>query len=579
MEVSLVSNSTKKNWNRLGIDGKNRLIKCANKRFSSKNIIPLEYFKDINNLSFLNPILNIAHEYNVKNIIYSLALNLLSKNGLIDLEKDGYYKCSNKYLYDILKNFSGDIISKLLFINLPENEPDFLGIVYQSLLKEGSKNINGSYYTPKKILDYIIKGIYSNDRFLDPCCGTGSFLLAACEKISNPENLYGIDKDEIACFISKINLIIKFKEIEFQPQIYNINFLSDKKFNKKKFDVIATNPPWGAKNKEIYSETYPQISSGESFSYFIVKSRSLLAENGKAFFVLPQSVLNVKIHKDIRKFILNSFHIDNIYMLGRAFSGVLANVVILDLSTEKNNNDIKIFSSKTCIEVNQNIYAQNEHYNFLILSNRDIEILEKIYSINFETLKNSKFALGIVTGNNAKFILDGEQEGYEKLYTGKEVGAYFLDPAKKYIKYEKEKFQQVARDEIYRAKEKLVYKFISSTPVFAYDNTASLFLNSANILIPKMKYHSVKTVLAYLNSTLFKYIYLKKFNELKILKSHLQRLPFPILAQEDTEILEKLSDKYFITKSQNVLDEINDFIYSSFRLNQEEISYIKLNCN
>lgn len=579
MEVSLVSNSTKRNWSRLGIDGKSRLLKCANKRFSLKNIIPLEYFKNIDNLSFLSLILNVAQENNIKRVIYSLALNLLNINGLIYLKKDGSYECSNEYLSDILKDFSCEVELKLLFASLPNDEFDFLGIVYQSLLKEGSKNINGSYYTPKKVLDRIVNCINSTDKFLDPCCGTGSFLLAACEKISNPENLYGVDKDEIACFISKINLIIKFKGIAFQPKIFNIDFLSGEIFEQGTFDIIATNPPWGAKNKEFYAQSYPQISSGESFSYFIVKSRFLLAKNGKAFFVLPQSVLNVKIHQDIRKFILNSFHIDNIYMLGRAFSGVLSNVVILDLNVKNSGNDVKIYSRNKCFEVSQNVYNDNEYYNFSILSNRDNEILEKIYSRDYETLKNSKFALGIVTGNNAKFILDSEQEGYEKIYTGKEVGSYFLNPAKKYIKYEREKFQQVAREEIYRADEKLVYKFISSNPVFAYDDTASLFLNSANILIPRMKYHSVKTVLAYLNSTLFKYIYLKKFNELKILKSHLQRLPFPILAQKDIEILEGLVEKYFNLKFDYILEEIDDFIYLSFGFDKEEISYIKLNCN
>lgn len=40
--------------------------------------------------------------------------------------------------------------------------------------------------------------------------------------------------------------------------------------------------------------------------------------------------------------------------------------------------------------------------------------------------------------------------------------------------------------------------------MFAYDDTSSLFLNSANILIPNIPGMSTKTVLAFLNSSLYR---------------------------------------------------------------------------
>lgn len=101
-------------------------------------------------------------------------------------------------------------------------------------------------------------------------------------------------------------------------------------------------------------------------------------------------------------------------------------------------------------------------------------------------------------------------------------------------------FQQVAPDLVYRAKEKLVYKFVSKNLVFAYDNQQRLFLNSANILIPKVQNHSIKTVLAFLNSKLFQYVYHTKFNELKVLKSNLLQLPFPLLGKKIKQNLKNL---------------------------------------
>ena len=90
---------------------------------------------------------------------------------------------------------------------------------------------------------------------------------------------------------------------------------------------------------------------------------------------------------------------------------------------------------------------------------------------------------------------------------------------------------------------------------FAYDDKQRLFLNSANILIPKLEEYSIKDVMAFLNSTLFQYIYKMKFNELKVLKGNLLELPFPFILPNG-----KLTD---------------DKIFELYDLTNDEISYIK----
>ncbi len=576
MNENLISSTTKRNWKRLGVKAvEERLSKRANKRFSSKNIIPIEYFQNKNNLSCLNEILKNVNTKDIKSVIYSIALVVLKYEGLILLKENGNYLTSNKYLRKILDSFDAEFDSKFLSIKLPNDEPDYLGIVYQSLLKEGCKNINGSYYTPTSIINNALGNLDKNSTFLDPCCGTGSFLLNAADKIKDPNKIYGADKDEIACFIAKINLIIKFKHQEFDPKIYNIDFLTDNKIFNKKFDIIATNPPWGAMNKKDCKNIYPEITSGESFAYFIVKSNKMLSENGNAVFVLPQSILNVATHKDIREFILKNFYINSIVLLGRAFSGVLAKAIILNLSKTKQQDCINIKTKTSSYSVSQEFYQSDVNYNFLVLDNEDIKILKKIYSIKYETLDKSIFAVGVVTGNNKKYISKRRNKNFEPIYTGKDIQPYFIKTAKNFIKYDRKNFQQVAQDEIYRSKEKLVYKFISSKLVFAYDNTSSLFLNSANILIPKLKNHDAKTALAYLNSKLFKYIYIKKFNEIKILKSALLQLPFPELTKKESNKIKKLVDLYLKGNSESVLHKIEQFVYKSFKLSEKEIELIE----
>lgn len=582
MDRDLVSNATINNWERLGVDEETlekRLSKRANKRFSSKKILPTEYLSCGISHNVLFELLEVLKglSYSVDVLIYNLALNLLLEHGLISV-LDNEISSENPYLLEILNSVSSKIIDqKILDLCLPYHHGDVLGVIYQSLLTEGYKNKQGSYYTPAVISKQLVECLNSNDLFLDPCCGTGSFLLAASDVISNPSNLYGCDIDKIACFIAKINLIIRYKDKYFRPNIYNVDFLIDNSLLNQDFDVIATNPPWGAIPVKQYEEIYSDILSRESFSYFIVKSFSLLKNKGKAIFVLPESVLNVAVHKDIRKFILSHFNIEAIEFIGKPFSGVLTDTIILklDKSSLNSKNSISLFKNEKKFEIFQDVYFKNSNYNFSFMDNQDYKILSKIYSHEYLTLKDSLWALGIVTGDNKKYVVDSWQEGYERIYTGKEIQKYKLLPATKFINYDRGKFQQVASDDIYRASEKLVYKFISKKLVFAYDNQSSLFLNSANILIPRIKGHSVKTVLAFLNSELFQYIYMKKFDELKMLKGNLLQLPFPYLLKEQNKNIEMLVDTVLKTRDVLHLGAIDDIIYSIFELNDSDIMYIK----
>lgn len=547
-EEVLVSQASMRNWERLSVNKKEfktRMTKRANKRFSLKTIIPVEYFIEPSNLEILTQIL--ATKKDIKTVIFSLGINYLKSN-----------KISNKYTEKILSEYGKNITpdKDLLKINLPKNETDFLGIVYQSLMTEGSKNQKGSYYTPTNITKDITEKIQENARILDPCCGTGSFLLSAAKKIKNPKNIYGYDLDENACFIAKINLIVEFKNIEFMPQIFNKDFLLEDNL-RQDFDVIATNPPWGAMTSKDYQKLYPQITSRESFSYFILKSEKYLRQNSKAYFVLPESILNVKVHKDIREFILKNYHIIEIKNIGRAFSGVLSKVVVLTLSKQKSDTDILIKNNEKEYKINQKYYLKNTNNIFSIIDNFDVNLLKKIYSHPHQTLDNSSiWAIGIVTGNNKKYISKNKNLG-EKIYSGKNILKNKISDSENYINYTRENFQQVAPDNIYRAKEKLVYKFISKKLVFAYDNKQRLFLNSANILIPKLKNYTIKEVMTFLNSALFQYIYTKKFNELKVLKGNLMELPFPD----------------FDRKSYPNLS--NNAIFKIFNLTDDEIKYIK----
>ena len=148
-----------------------------------------------------------------------------------------------------------------------------------------------------------------------------------------------------------------------------------------------------------------------------------------------------------------------------------------------------------------------------------------------------------------------------------------MKKASRYIKYNRADFQQCAQDEFYRAKEKLVYKFVSSNLCFTYDNKQRLFLNSANILIPDVDGMSAKTVLAFLNSALFNFVYTKRFNDLKILKGNLSTLPFPKITAEQDKQLTALVDRA-LNGEKDVPNEIDALIFSLYEFAPEEIDLI-----
>lgn len=162
----------------------------------------------------------------------------------------------------------------------------------------------------------------------------------------------------------------------------------------------------------------------------------------------------------------------------------------------------------------------------------------------------------------------------EKIYTGKEIQPYSLKPAKNYIYYTRNELQQVAKEEIYRASEKLVYKFISKKLIFSYDNSSSLFLNSANILIPFIPDMSIKTVAAFLNSPLFQFIYLKLFGEIKILKGNLLQIRFPKISSNLDKKISNLVDKV-LEGNITEIKTIEKIIFSVYGLTKNEIQYIQ----
>lgn len=565
-----ISDATLRNWEKLNTKTTGRLTTRANKRKSKKRILPMEYISNKDNIAFVQNTLDYIDENDIEitSAILSLGISLLKRENL--------YTC--RHVTDVLEEYIDIVvIDELVSFNLPTDEFDILGLIYQSYLQEGKKNIIGSYYTPQKIAYNMTKDfdLSHGELFFDPCCGSGAFLLTV--SASEPKQIFGVDNDKVAVLISKINMLLKYRDVEFIPQIYCVDFLmgysviQQHPIFEKNFDYIATNPPWGA--MDDYSNIYA-ITSKETFSYFFVKAFEQLKENGTIRFLFPESILNVKVHKDIRKFILDRAGLVSIATYDDMFSGVTTKYVDIECSNRANRSTFVVCAGdkKRTVEI-KTVY-ETENLIFNLLSDDDLSIVRIVKDRGKNSLQNSTWALGVVTGDNKGRLFPEWHEGMEKIYTGKEIQPYVLRPAKNYILYDKANLQQVAKEEIYRAPEKLVYKFISKKLVFAYDNSASLFLNSANILIPNVPSMSIKTVMAFLNSSLFQFMYIKLFGEVKILKGNLIELPFPEISTTDNEKIAALVDEILSGNSKKQ-EEIENYIFSVYGLTDEQKTYVR----
>ena len=581
-----------------------KLNKRANKAKADKTFIPEEYMQDRIAFNELNSIIDFIKDNDVDlfSALLLISLNLLKKEKILleiniqNVIQKKDLSFTNRQIEEEIKSWLSEIekekikenFSFLLNCDIPKQR-DILGFLYQSLLLEGQKSQSGSYYTPSNIVDEIITEYVKKDsKVLDPCCGTGQFLLAFADVVENPSNIYGIDFDEIAVRIARLNVLIKFKNKDFAPNIvckntlldignYDLFSLNDE--NIRDFDIIATNPPWGVhfskKDIEELKKFYPTITSFESFSYFLKKSLDLLRSDGVISFILPESILNVKTHRDIREIILKNCQIKKIVYLNRIFKNVFTPVVRLDLKkSDKKNGKIKIYKEDEKYDVEQARWSNNQDFIFDIHANGfDAEIIDKIYKTNHITLENkADWALGIVTGNNKKFIVNEQKAGFEPIYKGKDVEKFVLGSPSSFIQFTPDKFQQVAPSGKYSVKEKLIYRFISKNLVFAYDNQQKLTLNSANIVIPKISDYPIKVIAALLNSSLYQFIFQKKFSSIKVLRSHIEQMPLPLWDKKTFSKIIKLVDETI--KNKNNFEKLDNYIMDNFALLSEEKEYI-----
>lgn len=429
-------------------------------------------------------------------------------------------------------------LSNIILNLIADNSSDssLLGENYESMLSEAHRNNEGIYYTPEIIAKRFFENIKedcSDLTFCDPCCGSGNFLIAAINKGFKSKNIYGFDVDPVAVKIAQRRL--KDLTGHENSNIICKDFLAESVLNKSAaYDVIITNPPWGKKiskdQKDALSVVLGSKLSKDTSSLFFFKCLKSLKADGFLGFLLQDAFFNIATFEDARKKAL-SLKINELIDFGRPFKGLLtkARGIILQNTI---NRDLE--NQVLCQTLEGNNYRPQESFkknpksifNFTS-SNEDAHLVQKMFEIDHILLDgNASFGLGIVTGNNEKHCSDHLKEGSLPVYRGSDISVEELKRATCYISRDFSQYQQVAPINLYMAKEKLIYKFISSDLVFFYDNQQRFILNSANMIVINEKFPiSTYKLSKLLNSRIMNKLFKCVFETHKVLKADIESLP------------------------------------------------------
>ena len=247
------------------------------------------------------------------------------------------------------------VVTHLQGIDLLKTDLDTKGVAFEKFMEDFFKGKQGQYFTPREIVSFTVKmcDIDNQTSILDPACGSGGFLLHALNEVREKantyydpnsvenfkywhefaaNNLYGIDVNERIARVAKMNMIIHddgHTNVICHDSLENIEEISqvNRGFMRNRFDLILTNPPFGAKIKQDEKPYLPEYELGKKADGSVYDSRAseilfiercwqfLKPGSGKLAIVLPDGILTNHTLRNVRKFLLDKFELTAIISL------------------------------------------------------------------------------------------------------------------------------------------------------------------------------------------------------------------------------------------------------------------------
>ena len=267
------------------------------------------------------------------------------------------------------------VVNHLQGISLNQTDLDVKGVAFERFLGNFFKGEIGQFFTPREVVEFMVDMVtpHHEELILDPACGSGGFLLHAMDYIrkqasdfyteGTPEHythwhdfakdrLFGIEVNDSIARVAKMNMIIHddgHSNVISNDALVDFDTLYNQHrgFGKDKFDVILTNPPFGADIKKTelpYLENY-ELGKGKTSRkteiLFLERCFDFLKwETGKLAIILPDGILTNSSLQDVRDYIERHYQILAVVSLPQiAFShygaGVKTSILFLRKFSEQ----------------------------------------------------------------------------------------------------------------------------------------------------------------------------------------------------------------------------------------------------
>ena len=272
-------------------------------------------------------------------------LNKAYKLGILDqkvLGEQHVRQLSGANFNSILNDIKKEILP---FINDETTAgQDILNLFFTTFNKYVGKGDKNQAFTPDHIVHFMCKvvGINRHSRILDPCCGSGAFLVRAmtealkdCQNEEErtavyKEHIYGIESEEKAFGLATTNMLIH--NDGNTNIIQGSCFKQDEWIREANIDRVLMNPPYNAQRAncdENYVKTWKNLKKGKKsgkekekgedpskgfhFVYHIAKT----VKKGKLAVLLPMQCA-IGTDAEIKKFkelMLQENHLDAVFSL------------------------------------------------------------------------------------------------------------------------------------------------------------------------------------------------------------------------------------------------------------------------
>lgn len=290
------------------------------------------------------------------------------------------------------------IILNLYNINLNRESEDknAWGDVYEYLIGQFASDAGkvGEFYTPWEVSNLLVKlaTMDSNKtgEAYDPACGSGSLLLQVANE-TEISRIYGQELDPATYNMARMNMIVhgiasEDFEIEKGDSLENPGFL------EKKFDLVVSNPPLGARwssDKKFMDDPrfseYKKLAPKSKADYAFVQHMLYhLKDNGTMAVVLPHGVLfREAAEAGIRRHILEQNQLDAVIGLpSNLFYSTSIPVCILIFKKCRKEDDDILF-----VDASKDFGKTKKHQNKL--RQQDIEKIVETYKNREEIPKYS----------------------------------------------------------------------------------------------------------------------------------------------------------------------------------------------